>query len=61
MTGSSLGIDFARILNEFDTFLIGRKTFEAMVRMGNDAKEHRRPQGQSLLTVIVHDQPVQGA
>ena len=31
-------IDFAGILKEFDTFLIGRKTFEAMVRMGNDAK-----------------------
>ena len=31
-------IDFAGILKEFDTFLIGRKTFEAMARMGNDTK-----------------------
>jgi dihydrofolate reductase len=31
-------IDFAGMLKQFDTFLIGRKTFEAMVRMGNDAK-----------------------
>ena len=31
-------IDFAGILTQFDTFLIGRKTFEAMQRMGNDAK-----------------------
>ena len=30
-------IDFAGILAEFDTFLIGRKTFEAMRRMGSDA------------------------
>ena len=31
-------IDFAGMLTQFDTFLIGRKTFEAMVRMGNDVK-----------------------
>jgi dihydrofolate reductase len=31
-------IDFAGMLAQFDTFLIGRKTFEAMARMGNDAK-----------------------
>ena len=31
-------IDFAGMLAQFDTFLIGRKTFEAMVRMGNDVK-----------------------
>ena len=31
-------IDFAGILTQFDTFLIGRKTFEAMQQMGNDAK-----------------------
>jgi len=31
-------IDFAEIYARFDTFLIGRKTFEAMVRMGSDAK-----------------------
>lgn len=31
-------IDFSGMLTEFDTFLIGRKTFEAMQRMGNDAK-----------------------
>ena len=29
-------IDFAEMMSQFDTFLIGRKTFEAM-RMGNDA------------------------
>ena len=32
------GIDFAGMMAQFDTFLIGRKTFEAMARMGNDAK-----------------------
>ncbi|HEY7445339.1 MAG TPA: dihydrofolate reductase family protein [Vicinamibacterales bacterium] len=31
-------IDFAKIQAEFDTFLIGRKTFEAMIRMGNTSK-----------------------
>jgi dihydrofolate reductase len=31
-------IDFAGMLAQFDTFLIGRKTFEAMLRMGNDVK-----------------------
>ena len=31
-------IDFSGIMTQFDTCLIGRKTFEAMVRMGNDAK-----------------------
>jgi dihydrofolate reductase len=31
-------IDFAGMQAEFDTFLIGRKTFEAMVRMGSDVK-----------------------
>jgi len=31
-------IDFAAMTARFDTFLIGRKTFEAMVRMGSDAK-----------------------
>jgi dihydrofolate reductase len=30
-------IDFAGMMAAFDTFLIGRKTFEAMVRMGSDA------------------------
>jgi dihydrofolate reductase len=29
-------IDFAATMSEFDTFLIGRKTFEAMSRMGTD-------------------------
>ena len=28
-------IDFAALMNRFDTFLIGRKTFEAMRRMGS--------------------------
>ena len=31
-------IDFSGMYKDFDTFLIGRKTFEAMRRMGNDAK-----------------------
>ena len=30
-------IDFAALMGRFDTFLIGRKTFEMMRRMGNDA------------------------
>jgi dihydrofolate reductase len=30
-------IDFAEMMAQFDTFLIGRKTFEAMRRMGSDA------------------------
>jgi dihydrofolate reductase len=30
-------IDFAAMMKDFDTFLIGRKTFEAMARMGGDA------------------------
>jgi dihydrofolate reductase len=30
-------IDFAGMMRQFDTYLIGRKTFEAMRRMGNDA------------------------
>jgi dihydrofolate reductase len=30
-------IDFAEMQSQFDTFLIGRKTFEAMARMGSDA------------------------
>ena len=34
-------IDFSKMMKEFDTFLIGRKTFEAMRRMGNDAKAAR--------------------
>jgi dihydrofolate reductase len=31
-------IDFAAMTAQFDTYLIGRKTFEAMGRMGNDSK-----------------------
>jgi dihydrofolate reductase len=31
-------IDFAEMNARFDTFLIGRKTFEAMGRMGSDSK-----------------------
>jgi dihydrofolate reductase len=31
-------IDFAKMTARFDTFLIGRKTFEAMRRMGSDAQ-----------------------
>jgi dihydrofolate reductase len=30
--------DFLKHMRQFDTFLIGRKTFEAMRRMGNDAQ-----------------------
>jgi dihydrofolate reductase len=30
--------DFAEHMAQFDTFLIGRKTFEAMRRMGNDSQ-----------------------
>jgi dihydrofolate reductase len=30
-------IDFAAMMKDFDTFLIGRKTFDAMRRMGSDA------------------------
>lgn len=29
-------IDFAEMQSQFDTYLIGRKTFEAMIRMGSD-------------------------
>jgi dihydrofolate reductase len=29
-------IDFGAVMSAFDTFLIGRKTFEAMIRMGTD-------------------------
>jgi dihydrofolate reductase len=31
-------IDFAQMMGRFDTLLIGRKTFEAMRRMGSDAR-----------------------
>ena len=31
-------LDFSGMLKRFDTFLIGRKTFEVMQRMGHDAK-----------------------
>ena len=31
-------IDFSVMMARFDTFLIGRKSYEAMVRMGSDAK-----------------------
>ena len=31
-------IDFAGTQSQFDTFLIGRKTFEAMVKMGSDGQ-----------------------
>ena len=31
-------IDFAEMQSQFDTFLIGRKTFEAMAKMGSDVK-----------------------
>ena len=31
-------IDFAGLMKQFDTFLIGRKTFDAMARMGTQSK-----------------------
>lgn len=31
-------IDFAAVQSQFDTYLIGRKTFEAMMKMGSDAR-----------------------
>ena len=31
-------IDFAGLQSQFDTFLIGRKTFEAMAKMGSDGR-----------------------
>ena len=34
-------IDFAGIMKQFDTFLIGRKTFDAMGRMGNSGKSSK--------------------
>ena len=34
-------IDFAGIMKQFDTFLIGRKTFDAMNRMGNAGKSSK--------------------
>jgi dihydrofolate reductase len=32
------GFDFAAHMAQFDTFLIGRKTFESMLRIGSDAQ-----------------------
>jgi dihydrofolate reductase len=34
-------IDFSGIMKQFDTFLIGRKTFDAMKRMGNVGKSSK--------------------
>jgi dihydrofolate reductase len=34
-------IDFAGMMKQFDTFLIGRKTFDAMKRMGNAGKSSK--------------------
>ena len=34
-------IDFAGLMNQFDTFLIGRKTFDAMKRMGTAGKSSK--------------------
>src|SRR5262245_60443113 len=34
-------LDFAAMTARFDTFLIGRKTFDTMRRMGNDARPAR--------------------
>lgn len=35
-------VDFAAIFDQFDTFLIGRKTFEDMVRQGRGSIRERR-------------------
>lgn len=40
-------IDFSEQMSKFDTFLIGRKTFEAMRRMGSDA--HSMPGAQNVV------------
>jgi dihydrofolate reductase len=32
-------MDFAEMMNRFDTFLVGRKTFDAMRRMGSDMRD----------------------
>jgi dihydrofolate reductase len=32
-------IDFAEMMGRFDTFLVGRKTFDAMRRMGSDMRD----------------------
>ena len=40
-------IDFAALMERFDTFLIGRKTFEAMRRMGGRRRRRRRESGTS--------------
>jgi dihydrofolate reductase len=37
-------IDFSRTMAEFDTFLFGRKTFEALRRMGSTVKPQRGAQ-----------------
>ena len=34
-------IDFLGLMNQFDTFLIGRKTFDAMKRMGTAEKSSK--------------------
>ena len=34
-------IDFSGMMKQFDTFLIGRKTFDAMKRMGNAGKSSK--------------------
>jgi len=39
--------DFAEMMQRFDTYLIGRKTFEAMRRMGSDA--HSLPGTQNIV------------
>src|SRR5262245_26126056 len=35
------GIDFAGLMKQFDTFLIGRKTFDTMKQMGNAGKSSK--------------------
>ena len=40
-------MDFAAMSAQFDTYLIGRKTFEAMGKMGNDSK--RSPQIKNIV------------
>jgi dihydrofolate reductase len=51
-------IDFSEMMGQFDTYLIGRKTFEAMRRMGSDA--HSLPGIQNIIcsrTLRPNDHP----
>jgi dihydrofolate reductase len=45
-------LDFSGMLKQFDTFLIGRKTFEVMQQMGHDAKPTAGIQKHRVLTHV---------